>query len=196
MSAYLSLITWTDQGIRNVKDTVNRARAVEQALQAAGGRKIGIWWTQGPYDAVFIFEAPDDETATRLLLAAGTQGNVHTDPGDNCIPSCLSQAQSSGLCSGMTGPQCEQSVNWYMADGGRFGCLARVRVTNPKNGKSAVLVALDYGPSCTVENNAGGPVIDMSVPAITHLFGGEQGWADHAAVHAVEVDGSTPLGPV
>ena len=78
MSAYLSLLKWTEQGIRNVKDTVNRARAVEQAFQAAGGRKIGIWWTQGPYDAVFIFEAPDEETATRLVLALGMQGSIRT----------------------------------------------------------------------------------------------------------------------
>jgi uncharacterized protein with GYD domain len=78
MPAYITLINWTDQGIRNVKDTVNRARAVEQAIQSAGGRKIGIWWTLGPYDAVFISEAPDDETATRVLLAAGMQGNVRT----------------------------------------------------------------------------------------------------------------------
>ena len=78
MSAYITLINWTDQGIRTVKDTLNRAKAVEQALQSAGGQKIGIWWTLGQYDAVFVYEAPDDETATRLLLAAGMQGNVKT----------------------------------------------------------------------------------------------------------------------
>ena len=78
MSAYVSLVNFTDQGIRAAKDTVNRARAVAQAAEAAGGRFIGVWWLLGAYDLVVIFEAPDDEAATRLLLATGMQGNVRT----------------------------------------------------------------------------------------------------------------------
>ena len=75
-------------------------------------------------------------------------GGVQTDPQDNCIPSCLAQAKAKGLClPGDTGPQCEERVDWYTADGARFGCLARLRVTNPKTGKSLIAVALDFGPS-------------------------------------------------
>ena len=78
MPAYVTLATFTDQGIHNVKDSPQRAKAAAQAAQAAGGRFIGVWWTQGQYDAVIIFEAPDDETATRFLLATGMLGNVRT----------------------------------------------------------------------------------------------------------------------
>jgi uncharacterized protein with GYD domain len=78
MSAYIVLINFTDQGIRNAKDTVKRAMAVEKALEAAGGRKIGIWWTMGQYDMVFVAEGPDDETAMRVLLGIAMQGNVRT----------------------------------------------------------------------------------------------------------------------
>ena len=78
MPAYITLINFTEQGVKDSKNTVNRARAVEKAIQAAGGRKIGIWWTLGQYDMVFISEGPDDETATRLLLQIGMQGNVRT----------------------------------------------------------------------------------------------------------------------
>ncbi len=78
MPAYISLINFTDQGLKAAKDTVNRARALEKAIESAGGRKIGIWWTLGQYDMVAITEGPDDETATRLLLATGMQGNVRT----------------------------------------------------------------------------------------------------------------------
>jgi len=78
MPAYISLSNWTGQGLSNVKDTVKRARQIEQALEAAGGRKIGIWWTMGQYDAVLIFEAPDDETAARLLISNAMQGFVHS----------------------------------------------------------------------------------------------------------------------
>ena len=78
MAAFVTLINWTEQGVHNAKDSVNRARAFRQAAEAAGGRLIGIWWTLGAYDAVGILEAPDDETATRLMLAAGMLGNVRT----------------------------------------------------------------------------------------------------------------------
>lgn len=126
-----------------------------------------------------------------------TEGGVeHDDPYDNCIPACLSKAQQSGLCAGLSGPDCEKSVNWYAADAARFGCMARLRVENPKNGKKVVVVALDYGPACWVEKNAGGAVVDLSVPAVKYLFGEEKGWADKAEVHVVEVDAATPLGPV
>jgi uncharacterized protein with GYD domain len=78
MSAYVSLINFTDQGARAAKDTVNRARAAAQAAKAIGGRFIGVWWLLGAYDLMVIVEAPDDETATRFLLTIGMQGNIRT----------------------------------------------------------------------------------------------------------------------
>jgi uncharacterized protein with GYD domain len=78
MPAYVTLTNYTEKGMRNVKSTVNRARAFDKAIQSVGGRKIGIWWLLGQYDSLVIFEAPDDETATRVLLKTGMQGNVHT----------------------------------------------------------------------------------------------------------------------
>jgi hypothetical protein len=124
-------------------------------------------------------------------------GAVHTDPGDNCIPSCLDQARASGLCMPSdTGPQCEQRVTWYTADGARFGCLARVKVTNPANGKAVVAVALDYGPGCSLERGVNMPILDASGRVDRYLFGSDQGATDRALVHVVEVDQATPLGPV
>lgn len=78
MQAYISMFNWTEQGVRNAKDTVNRARAAAQVWQAAGGRLVGIWWTQGQYDGFFITEAPDDATQTRLLIEMGRAGNIRT----------------------------------------------------------------------------------------------------------------------
>lgn len=78
MSAYVTLFNWTDQGIRNARDTTMRAVAAREAWEASGGRFIGIWWTLGQYDGVLIHEAPDDETANRLLLTLGMMGNVRT----------------------------------------------------------------------------------------------------------------------
>lgn len=137
-----------------------------------------------------------DYYATAFGCWEDGNGTMHQDPGDNCIPACLSQAKSSGLCANMSGPECEASVGWFAADAGRFGCLARLRVTNLKNGKSAVVVALDYGPNCSIEKKVSHAAIDLSYPANNYLFGGEQGILDKTSVHVVEVDPSTPLGPV
>jgi len=78
MPAYISLMTFTEQGIKSVKDTVTRAQAVKEQAKAMGGRVIGVWWLQGQYDAIIIFEAPDEETAMRQLIASGMQGNNRT----------------------------------------------------------------------------------------------------------------------
>ena len=74
--------------------------------------------------------------------------------------------------------------------------MARLRVKNPKNGRSAVVAVLDYGPACWVEAKVSHAAIDLSYPAANYLFGGEVGINDQALTHVVEVDPSTPLGPV
>jgi hypothetical protein len=126
-----------------------------------------------------------------------SSGVTHGDAGDNCIPGCLSTAKTAGVCqSAWTGKQCEEKVNYYTANNGRFPCLQRVRISNPKNGKRVVAVVLDGGPACWVEQKVSKALLDASTPVALHLFGAAQGWSDKALVHVVEVDNSTPLGPV
>jgi uncharacterized protein with GYD domain len=78
MTAYISLVNFTEQGVRGIKETVNRAKAFEKAMESVGARKIGVWWTLGQYDMVLIAEAPDDETIARALISLGMLGNVRT----------------------------------------------------------------------------------------------------------------------
>ena len=78
MAKFVSLLTWTDQGIKSAKETINRAKAARQAFEKAGGKMTECLWTMGKYDVVVVFEAPDNETATRMMLATGMAGNVHT----------------------------------------------------------------------------------------------------------------------
>lgn len=78
MPSYLSLVNWTDQGVRNVKESPQRLEAVKQAVQAAGGRLIFFYMLMGEYDIATLFEAPDDETMARVLLSIAAQGNVRT----------------------------------------------------------------------------------------------------------------------
>jgi len=78
MATYIGLVSWTDQGIKNYKDTVDRANAGADAAAAMGGKLVDIYWTVGNYDLVAIMEFPDDETATAWLLRLGAVGNVRT----------------------------------------------------------------------------------------------------------------------
>ena len=78
MPAYVILTKFTDQGARAAKDTVKRAQAGREQIEAAGGRVIGIWWLLGEYDSMLICEMPDSETTVQLMMAIGMQGNVRT----------------------------------------------------------------------------------------------------------------------
>jgi uncharacterized protein with GYD domain len=78
MPSYVTLINWTDQGVKNFKDTVDRYEAAQEALSKAGVSFREIYWTVGPYDLVGIVDAPDDESATAALLSVAGQGNIRT----------------------------------------------------------------------------------------------------------------------
>jgi uncharacterized protein with GYD domain len=78
MARYISLINWTDQGIRHFRETADRAAAAAQLFDSVGGSMVDVYWTIGPYDIVVITEFPDDETATAALLRTVEQGNIRT----------------------------------------------------------------------------------------------------------------------
>jgi uncharacterized protein with GYD domain len=78
MATYIVLSSFTDQGIRTVKDTVKRADAVKEAARKMGIETKSLYWTVGKYDVVVTFEAPDDASITALCLAIGGGGNVRT----------------------------------------------------------------------------------------------------------------------
>jgi uncharacterized protein with GYD domain len=79
MSTYIVLAHFTDQGIRGVKDTPERADAFAAMVKKAGGNVKQLYWTLGSYDIVTIVEAPDVETITAVGLSAGKLGNVRTE---------------------------------------------------------------------------------------------------------------------
>ena len=78
MSTYAALINWTEQGIRNVKDSPKRLDAAKKELQQLGGELKSFYMTQGAFDALLIFELPNDEAAATFLLKTGAAGNVRT----------------------------------------------------------------------------------------------------------------------
>jgi uncharacterized protein with GYD domain len=78
MPTYVALINWTDQGIKNYRDTVQRAEDARGLIEKSGGQLRQMLWTLGEYDLVGVVDFPDDETATAVLLQIGAGGNVRT----------------------------------------------------------------------------------------------------------------------
>ena len=78
MSTYILLGNYTDQGIRNIKDSPTRAEAARKAIRDMGGDMTGLYLTMGGYDLVVILEAPSDEVVAKFVLTLGSLGNVRT----------------------------------------------------------------------------------------------------------------------
>jgi uncharacterized protein with GYD domain len=74
---YVSLIKWTDQGIRNIKDSPKRAEAARKQAQQMGG-SVQLWYTLGKYDIVALSDFPEDAIAQKFLFWLGSLGNVRT----------------------------------------------------------------------------------------------------------------------
>jgi uncharacterized protein with GYD domain len=79
MPTYVSLVHWTDQGIRNYNDSTKRLEDFTKLAESKGGRVRDALYTVGEYDMVTVTEFPDDETATEALLQAGALGNIRSN---------------------------------------------------------------------------------------------------------------------
>jgi len=75
---YVSLLQFTDQGIRNVKDTIKRGAAATAEAEKMGVKVTNSFWTMGAYDVVLLLDAPDDATMTAFALKVASLGNVKT----------------------------------------------------------------------------------------------------------------------
>lgn len=78
MPTYVTLAKWTDEGIRNVKDSPKRRQAFEDRIATMGGKVKDAYLVMGEYDLVVVTELPDDETAAKMALGTAMQGNVRT----------------------------------------------------------------------------------------------------------------------
>ena len=78
MPTYISLVQFTDKGIQAAKETTQRVADWATKVQSTGVSIKQMYWTLGQYDQVCVFEAPDDETAASVLLAADMLGNIRS----------------------------------------------------------------------------------------------------------------------
>jgi uncharacterized protein with GYD domain len=78
MATFLTTLSFTEQGIKTVRNTCERATAFKSMAKEMGVNVTALYWTQGLFDGVIICEAPNEEAVTAALLRLGSQGNVRT----------------------------------------------------------------------------------------------------------------------
>ena len=104
MPTYVSLIRFTEQGAKNVRETRGRAAAFREAAKGAGVTVREVYWTLGAYDGLLVLDAPDEQTVTAAMVALGALGNVRTQTMrafdeseiDDVLGRAASAAQSAG----------------------------------------------------------------------------------------------------
>ena len=79
MATYVTLLKYTDQGIKAIKEGPSRLEKAGQALKSMGGEVKSFHLVQGRYDAIVFVEAPNDEVVAKFALAVGSQGNVRSE---------------------------------------------------------------------------------------------------------------------
>ena len=78
MAIFVMLAGFTDQGIRNVKETIGRVEAFKEMAKKSGVTVKDLYWTLGQYDVIAVCEASDDEAAISLSLSVCSRGNVRS----------------------------------------------------------------------------------------------------------------------
>jgi len=78
MATFISLVSGTEQGIKDFGSSADRADAANALMGKHGGKLTHVWWTVGPYDLVVVSEFPDEQSAVAALLELGALGNIRT----------------------------------------------------------------------------------------------------------------------
>jgi len=77
MATFIALMNFTDQGIRNIKESPNRYEKFRTMAKEQGVTLKDVYWTVGQYDMVVVLEGAD-EAVTTGLLKLGSLGNVRS----------------------------------------------------------------------------------------------------------------------
>lgn len=79
MARYMTLLKFTAQGVRGIKNSPSRSDDFRKACRKAGVTVETLLWTVGAYDGVLIISAEDDQQALRMIVRLAAQGNVQTE---------------------------------------------------------------------------------------------------------------------
>ena len=78
MPTYITLLNWTEQGIRSIKEAPKRAKAAQELAKKVGVEIKEVYLTSGDDDLVVIIDTPNGDNVAKFALALGSQGNVRT----------------------------------------------------------------------------------------------------------------------
>ena len=78
MTTYISLVSLTEQGVRDAKNIVSRIEDTRRLFDSLGVKLKDLYLVTGVYDYVAVVEAPDDESVARAVLSLVSKGNVRT----------------------------------------------------------------------------------------------------------------------
>jgi uncharacterized protein with GYD domain len=79
MAQYMVLFSFTDQGMRKIKESPARVEAAKETFQKLGANVKAFYAALGQdFDTVFLVEAPNDESVAKAALAVSLAGNVRT----------------------------------------------------------------------------------------------------------------------
>ncbi len=81
MPTFVTTIKFTERGAEKIRDTTQRAIAFKSKAEEMGAKVTDIFWTLGAFDGLIVFDAPDEETATAVMLYLGSLGSVQTQTG-------------------------------------------------------------------------------------------------------------------
>lgn len=79
MATYIILANWTDEGMKHIKDTIQRAQYFGTLCEQHGAKLISLHWTQGRFDNIAVIEAPDEQAAMTSLFASCQRGYIRTE---------------------------------------------------------------------------------------------------------------------
>ena len=77
MATFITLVNFTDQGIKGVKDSPERFEAFRSMAEKMGVTVKSVYWTLGSYDIVVTVEGPEEAVAA-MNMKVGSLGNVRS----------------------------------------------------------------------------------------------------------------------
>lgn len=77
MATFITLVSFTDQGVKNIKDSPARFEAFRSMAEGLGVAVKSVFWTMGSFDMVVTVEGPE-EAAAAVLMKVGSLGNVRS----------------------------------------------------------------------------------------------------------------------
>lgn len=80
MPLYLGRFKYSARAIQAmIENPQDRGAAAARTAESLGCKLLGIWWTLGDHDGVFLLEAPDTVTVVALSMAVGASAQISTE---------------------------------------------------------------------------------------------------------------------